>query len=148
MRVRTAPPFVRRYCAPGSARCWAGSGHCIRAPNGEQGGIVPFWLVAAGCAAGCLTAQMVLWRVVLVSSVLGDVRPGTGPPGGRRAEVIASLSGADRPSVFRYGRGLCLTASRGKGNQYLVRTIYRGMNGTAVQYLSTHSDLGEYLLCL
>ena len=33
-------PSSGANCAPGSARCWAGSGHCIRAPTGEQGGII------------------------------------------------------------------------------------------------------------
>jgi len=70
MRVRTAPPFVWRNCAPGSARCWAGSGHCIRAPNGEQGGIVRSGSLPQGVRPVLKQPSGVLWRVVLDSSVL------------------------------------------------------------------------------
>ena len=41
-----------RLCSVG-----AGSGHCIRAPNGEREGIVRSGMVAAGCAAGCVKAR-------------------------------------------------------------------------------------------
>ena len=40
MRVRTAPPFVKRNECARLCSVLAGSGHCIRAPNGEQGGVV------------------------------------------------------------------------------------------------------------
>ena len=41
-----------RLCSVG-----AGSGHCIRAPNGEREGVVRSGMCAAGCAAGCVKAR-------------------------------------------------------------------------------------------
>jgi hypothetical protein len=55
-----------RLCSVG-----AGSGHCIRAPNGERAGIVRSGMVAAGCAAGCVKAR----GVVLGVSSLCRVQP-------------------------------------------------------------------------
>src|SRR5579871_6681293 len=84
-------------------------------PERRAGRLHPFWLVAAGCAAGCLTAQVVLW---LGSSIpVCARRRAPDPPEGRRGTPFGVVSGAWRPCVFRYSRSLCFTASRGKATK-------------------------------
>ena len=134
MRVRTAPPFVRRDCAPGSARCWAGSGHCIRAPNGEQGGVVrsgslpqgvrPVVFQPSGCSSGWSSIR--LW--------LGLVGLGACPQASaRRPSAVSAVLIVPLSSVTAGASASRLLTER--PNQALRRTIYRRSNETGVRVL-------------
>ena len=106
MRVRTAPPFVRRNDAPGSARCWAGSGHCIRAPNGEREGFIrsgsspqgvrPVVIRPRWCSGG--------WSSI-PEFVLDVVRRGAHLPDGRRAPRPSAVSAVPNGPLFSVTAG-------------------------------------------
>lgn len=90
MRVRTAPPFVRRNNAPGSARCWAGSGHCIRAPNGQQEGFIRSGSSPQGVRPVVLQPKWCSGGLSSIPVVLSDVRRGAGPGRQTRRDHLRS----------------------------------------------------------
>src|SRR6516165_10837598 len=89
MRIRTAPPFVGRVVAPGSARCWRAPAIAF-APRTVSGKASSVLACRRRVCGRFSTAQVVIWLFVVLVSV------GCARPGREARHVIDGLSGSDR----------------------------------------------------
>jgi hypothetical protein len=119
MRIRTAPPFVER--ALGRARLcsvYAGSGLCIRAPNGELEGVVRSGISPQGVRPVVYYSPGMFFRGGPLF-VRFRQRARQHLLAGRRAETTTGLGGPDQAHVFRMQPEHLLTACGGNANQAL-----------------------------
>jgi hypothetical protein len=110
---------------------WAGSGHCIRAPNGEQEGVVRSGLSPQGVRPVVLFSPGMFFRGGPLSSVLVCGRDSTCREAGapRRKQVSAVLIWA----LFSvYSRSLCSRHAAERPIRLCGEQPSRRVNGTGV----------------
>ena len=136
MRIRTAPPFVGRVAARQALLGVGGLRPVHSRPERRAGRHRPFWLVAAGCAAGCVQPLRLVLGVVLASRVR--------PPGSGRAETsVWSDDRTDRRPLPEcrpaLGHGM-----HPKGRSDFAAGTVAGGRRIRVRGAKSTSDLGFY----